>query len=140
MIFVDTNILIDIASADPQWMDWSIDALTHASRRGPLVINAIVYSEFSLGFASEAACDAEIERIGLRYLDLPKSAAFSAAIAFREYRKKGGARTSALPDFFIGAHASALRSPAADARCGTVSDVFSRGGGADGGLRPTEPS
>ena len=62
MILVDTNILIDVASADPVWMNRSIDALTAASRRGPLVINAIVYAEFSLGFASEAACDAEIER------------------------------------------------------------------------------
>ncbi len=111
MIFVDTNVLIDVASADPNWMEWSIDALTEATRRGPLVINAVVYSEFSLGFASEAACDAEVERFGLRYLDLPKSAAFRAAVAFREYRRRGGAKTNVLPDFFIGAHASVLGVP-----------------------------
>ena len=94
MIFVDTNVLIDVASADPNWMDWSIDALTRATRRSPLVINAIVYSEFSLGFSSEAACEAEIERFGLRCLDLPKSSAFPAAVAFREYR---GVAASARP-------------------------------------------
>ncbi len=75
MIFVDTDILIDVASADPQWMDWSIDALANASRRGPLVINAIVFAEFSLGFANEAACDAEIDRFGLRFLDRAEKAA-----------------------------------------------------------------
>ncbi len=111
MIFVDTNVLIDVASADPNWMEWSIDALTEATRRGPLVINAVVYSEFSLGFASKAACDAEIERFDLRYLDLPKSAAFRAAVAFRDYRRRGGAKTNVLPDFFIGAHASVLGVP-----------------------------
>ena len=111
MIFVDTDILIDVASADPQWMDWSIDALANASRRGPLVINAIVFAEFSLGFANEAACDAEIDRFGLTFLDLPKSAAWRAAIAFRDYRRNGGKRTSVLPDFFIGAHASLLDFP-----------------------------
>ncbi len=111
MILVDTNILIDVASADPVWMNRSIDALTAASRRGPLVINAIVYAEFSLGFASEAACDAEIERFGLRYLDISRAASFRAAQAFRAYRTNGGKRASALPDFFIGAHASALAIP-----------------------------
>jgi predicted nucleic acid-binding protein len=124
MTFVDTNILIDIASADPRWMERSIDALTRASRRGPLVINAIVYSEFSLGFASEAACDAEIERMGLRYLDLPTSAAFRAAVAFREYRRQGGARKSALPDFFIGAHASVLKVPLLTRDAGRYRNYF----------------
>ncbi len=111
MILVDTNILIDIASGDENWSEWSISALTGAMARGPLAINAIIYSEFSLGFVSEAACDAEIERFGFVFLDLPKSAAFVAGRAFRDYRKKGGARSSALPDFFIGAHASALGVP-----------------------------
>ena len=36
---------------------------------------------------------------------LPFEAAFAAGKAFVAYRKRGGARTSPLPDFFIGAHA-----------------------------------
>jgi predicted nucleic acid-binding protein len=111
VILVDTNILIDIASGDENWSEWSIDALASAMTRGPLAINVIIYSEFSLGFASEAACDAEIARFGLTFLDLPKSAGFRAGRAFRDYRKNGGTRGSALPDFFIGAHASALGVP-----------------------------
>lgn len=111
MILVDTNILIDIASGDENWAEWSINALAGAMSRGPLAINAIIYSEFSLGFTSEKACDAEIERFGLTFLDLPKSAAFLAGRAFREYRKRGGSRSRALPDFFIGAHARVLGAP-----------------------------
>ncbi len=112
MIFVDTNILIDIASGDPQWFEWSIGVLSAARLdRAPLLINAIIYAEFSLGFATNADCDAEIERLGVVFADLPKSAAFRAGLAFLEYRRRGGARSSPLPDFFIGAHASVLRAP-----------------------------
>ena len=112
MIFVDTNILIDIASGDLAWFEWSIGALEVARReRTPLIINAVVYAEFSLGFASESDCDAEIERLGLVFLDVPKAAAYRAGVAFRVYRRSGGLKTSPLPDFFIGAHASVLGVP-----------------------------
>ncbi|MGD9658795.1 MAG: type II toxin-antitoxin system VapC family toxin [Methylocystis sp.] len=111
MILVDTNILIDIASGDAIWAERSINALADAMLRGPLAINAIIYSEFSLGFSTEAACDAEITRFDLLFLDLPRTAGFRAGRAFRDYRRRGGARSSALPDFFIGAHASVLGAP-----------------------------
>jgi hypothetical protein len=42
---------------------------------------------------------------GVRRLALPYSAAWPAAAAFTAYRKRGGRRTTPLPDFVIGAHA-----------------------------------
>jgi predicted nucleic acid-binding protein len=125
MILVDTNVLIDIASGDPKWAQWSIDALSVAAARGPIAINAIVYAEFSLGFETEAACDAEIARFGLTFLDLPKAAAFRAARAFRAYRARGGARPTPLPDFFIGAHASVLGVPLLTRDAGRYGAYFS---------------
>jgi predicted nucleic acid-binding protein len=49
---------------------------------------------------------------------LPYEAGFIAGRAFVEYRRRGGARTSPLPDFFIGAHAAiaGLRPLTRDAR------------------------
>jgi predicted nucleic acid-binding protein len=41
-------------------------------------------------------------------LDFPKEALFLAAKAFLKYKKKRGARSSPLPDFFIGAQAAVL--------------------------------
>ena len=108
MIFVDTNILIDIATDNPAWADWSRQALTAARARGPLLINAIVYAEFAIPFAAQADCEAEIEKFDLTLAEISKSVAFRAAQAFRLYRGAGGARAAALPDFFIGAHASWL--------------------------------
>jgi len=105
LIFVDTNILIDIATGNRAWADWSRQAIVSAHARGPLLINAIVYAEFAIGFEAQSDCDAEIENFDLTLAEIPKSAAFRAAQAFRLYRR-AGARTAALPDFFIGAHAS----------------------------------
>jgi predicted nucleic acid-binding protein len=42
LIFVDTNILIDIATGNPAWLDWSRQAIASAHARGPLLINVIV--------------------------------------------------------------------------------------------------
>jgi predicted nucleic acid-binding protein len=41
-----------------------------------------------------------------RRLALPYEAGFVAGRAFVEYRRRGGVRTSPLPDFYIGAHAA----------------------------------
>lgn len=111
MTFVDTNILIDVTSGNPVWADWSRQALASAHARGPLLINAIVYAEFAIGFESQSDCEAEIGDLDLTLAEMPSSAAFRAAQAFRSYRRSGGARSAVLPDFFIGAHASIAASP-----------------------------
>jgi predicted nucleic acid-binding protein len=111
LIFVDTNILIDVAIGNPAWAEWSHQALASARARGPLLINAIVYAEFAIGFEAQLDCDAEIEKFDLTVAETPVSAAFRAAQAFRLYRRSGGVRSSALPDFFIGAHASVAAAP-----------------------------
>lgn len=111
MTFVDTNILIDIATGNPIWADWSSHAIASARARGPLAINAIVYAEFATAFEAQSDCDEEIEKFDLTLVEIPKSGAYRAAQAFRAYRRGGGARTDSLPDFFIGAHASVAATP-----------------------------
>jgi predicted nucleic acid-binding protein len=108
LILVDTNILIDIATANATWAEWSRQALVAAHAKGPVLFNAIVYSEFAIGFDHEADCDAEIEAFDLTFADNPTRAAFRATQAFRRYRNAGGMRPAPPPDFFIGGHASAL--------------------------------
>ena len=111
MTFVDTNILIDVASGNPEWAGWSRRAIVSAHARGRLLINAIVYSEFAVGFEAQPDCDAEIAKFDLTLVEISTSAAFRAAQAFRSYRRAGGARSTALPDFLIGAHASVAAAP-----------------------------
>ena len=47
---VDTNVLLDVFTGDPQWASWSGDALERAGRAGALVINPIVYAELAPRF------------------------------------------------------------------------------------------
>lgn len=109
--FVDTNILLDIVTADPQWADWSVQMLETAAERGPLVGNAVTYAELSLSFSDVAETDEATRRFGLEIEAIPPTALFNAGRAFLAYRRRGGVRTSALPDFFIGAHAESLGVP-----------------------------
>ncbi len=71
-----------------------------------LVINALVYAEVSVGFATIEELEAAIPRDLYRREDLPYEAAFLAGKVFLRYRQGGGAKRSPLPDFYIGAHAA----------------------------------
>lgn len=102
---MDTNVLLDLFTDDPRWVDWSAEHLAQAFDHGPVLINPIVYAELSVGFDRiEDLEDALPDRIERE--DLPWEAGFLAGRCFREYRRRGGARRSPLPDFYIGAHAT----------------------------------
>lgn len=104
-MLVDTNVLLDIVTDDPQWAAWSIRQLDAASLKGPLAINDVVYAELSVRFSSIEALDSVLAEFGVAIAAMPRSALFLAGKAFLQYRAAGGARTGVLPDFFIGAHA-----------------------------------
>jgi len=106
MILVDSNVIIDVLTRDPAWRAWSEAALGEAADRDELVINPIIYAEIASGFATMAELDLHLGSDMFRRLPLPYEAGFVAGRAFVEYRRRGGLRTSPLPDFYIGAHAA----------------------------------
>lgn len=106
MLLVDTNVLLDVFEDDPVWADWSVGQLRAQAQVHDLVINPVIYAELSLAFDSPAALDAATDGLGVVYEELPRAALFLAGRAFLTYRRAGGARTSVLPDFFVGAHAA----------------------------------
>ena len=108
---VDTNVLLDLATDDPHWADWSIRALEAAAERGPLVVNDISYAELSVRFARMEDVDAFLATGGFAVEATPRSALFLAGKAFLAYRTRGGTRTGVLPDFLIGAHAAVSEWP-----------------------------
>tara|TARA_R100000655_G_C2957808_1_gene188366 strand:+ start:146 stop:559 length:414 start_codon:yes stop_codon:yes gene_type:complete len=106
LTLVDTNVLLDLVTDDPQFADWSIAQLEAASLVGPLLINDVIYAELSVRYDSKEQLDAFISGIGLKREPIPDAALFLAGKVFRKYRKAGGMRSGVLPDFFIGAHAA----------------------------------
>lgn len=103
---VDSNVLLDVLTEDPRWSSWSMDALAAQGDRDVLAINPIIYAEVSIGVVRIEELDAALPPPTFHRLALPWEAAFLAGKCFLAYRKRGGARTSPLPDFYIGAHAS----------------------------------
>ena len=105
-VLVDSNVLLDVATGDPTWSDWSSAILERLADEAILVINALVYAEVSVGFSTIEAVEEALPRDLFRREDLPYEAAFLAGKCFLEYRRGGGAKRSPLPDFYIGAHAA----------------------------------
>jgi len=102
----DTNVLLDIATADSRWLAWSEEQLRVAAAQGPIFINPIIYAELAPAFASVADLDRWLEPAVFQRLPLPYAAGWLAAQAYLKYRQSGGTKTSPLPDFYIGAHAA----------------------------------
>ncbi len=103
---MDTNVLIDVLQRDPVWASWSDSSLERAVDEAIVVINPIVYGELSLGFPTVEELDNALEPHLFEREGLPYAAAFLAGRAFLAYRRRGGSRTSPMPDFYIGAHAA----------------------------------
>ena len=105
---VDSNVIIDIISEDARWRVWSINTLAdHESA----FVNPLVFAELCYVKPSPDEVDGLLRSLDLGYRELTKDALFLAAQAYKLYRLRGGAKTSPLPDFFIGAHAAALGVP-----------------------------
>lgn len=103
---VDSNVLLDIVTEDPTWLDWSTDALAEAAEAGPLCINPVIYSEVSIRFSTVEALEDALPPRDYRREPIPWAAAFLAGKVFLDYRRNKGTRATTLPDFFIGAHAA----------------------------------
>jgi predicted nucleic acid-binding protein len=108
---VDTNVLLDIVTDDPNWANWSIEQLETASVEGPLLINDVVYAELAVRYGRIEDLEAILNQAGIEIAPIPRPALFLAGKVFTQYRRSGGVRTGVLPDFFIGSHAAVSRLP-----------------------------
>ena len=103
---VDSSVLLDILTDDPEWAAWSLQAVARARDEGRLAINPIVYAEVSTGFDRIEDLDEAVPIRDFEREPLPYEVGFVAGKAFLAYRKRGGQHRSPLPDFYIGAHAA----------------------------------
>jgi predicted nucleic acid-binding protein len=104
-ILVDSCVLLDLFTNDPDWADWSENVLSQYRQRNSLYINSIIYTEVSIGFNRIEEVEAALELTGIKVLEMPREALFLAGKVFLNYKKHKGTKRSTLPDFYIGAHA-----------------------------------
>ena len=117
-VLVDANVLLDVVTDNAQWGGWSASKLQELADTSPLAINPLIYAEVSAGFERIEDLERAVPRELYLRVPLPYEAAFLAEKCFLRYRRRGGARRSPLPDFYIGAHAAVagLRLLTRDAR------------------------
>ena len=111
MTLVDSNVILDLVTRDPHYLQWSKSQLVERELHGPLAINDVVFAEICGRSRNLANAESIVAAGGFVQLALPRAALFRAAQAFKLYRSRDGQRTGVLPDFFIGAHAEILGCP-----------------------------
>jgi hypothetical protein len=72
----------------------------------PLLINDAIFAETSIRFPMMGNFEAALTEAGIAVAPIPRMALFLAGKTSVQYRNAGGARSSVLPDFFIGAQAA----------------------------------
>lgn len=105
-VIVDSSVLLDVVTDDPEWSDRSRAAVASLSAHRQLVINTVIFAEVSISFDRIEDVEEHLASDIFRREEVPYEAAFLAGKAYLAYRRRGGGRRSPLPDFFIGAHAA----------------------------------
>jgi predicted nucleic acid-binding protein len=108
-VMVDSNVLLDVMTQDPAWLEWSSGTLERCAEDSVLCIDPVIYAEVSVRFERIEELEAALPADLVERLSVPYEAAFLAAKCFLDYRRRGGKRRWTLPDFFIGAHAALER-------------------------------
>ncbi len=103
-IFIDSCVLLDLFTDDPNRGEWSENILEKYSQTNTLYINSIVYTEISIGFNKIEELETAISELDIKVLEIPREALFLTGKMYLKYRKNKGIKDSPLPNFFIGAH------------------------------------
>lgn len=101
---VDSSVLLDVLTDDPDHGAPSLRALQLARRQGRIVVCPVVWSELRAFFDSEGAMETLTEA-GVYFDPFDRGVADLAGEMWREYRRRGGERTRLLADFLVAAHA-----------------------------------
>ena len=126
MLLVDTNVLLDVVTGDPQWLEWSQRQLKTLALQTRLIINPIVYSELSIGFRRIEEVELILETASVEVEEIPRSALFLAGKVFRTYRTRRGTKIRCPARLLHRGARCGSGSEAADARCPAVSQLFPR--------------
>jgi predicted nucleic acid-binding protein len=99
---IDSNILIDIVSADLKYGPSSREAVENCAQEGSLIICAEVVAEFATGCSSATDSLAILQALTISYLDIGMQGA--AEVGEVRSRKSKGGRM--LADYMIAVHAA----------------------------------
>lgn len=102
---VDSSVLLDVLTEDPQFAVASEAALTAAFALGSIVVCPVVWAELRAHFEAPQPLQELFAAAGIRFDAFDEACADLAGEHWRTYRKRGGKRAHLIPDFLVGAHA-----------------------------------
>ncbi len=102
---VDTNVLLDLFGADETYGELSAAAVRTCSTEGRLVACEVVWAELGGLFQSPDDATGALSQLEVDFSAIEQETALAAGDVWREYRRRGGARTRLVSDFLVGAHA-----------------------------------
>ena len=103
---VDTNVLLDVFTADPRFGFPSRAALASCLQQGSLVVCEVVWAETAAAFPTRPAFERAMQKLDVGFDPLAPRTGQEAGAAWRRYRQASGTRRRILADFLIGAHAA----------------------------------
>lgn len=104
---VDTNVLLDIFTADPRHGPSSRDVLRRCLAEGSLIACDLVWAEVAAAFEDAPAVVRAMDGLEIGYDGVDQETALAAGLAWARRRAAGGAHRRIVPDLIIGAHAAA---------------------------------
>jgi len=102
---VDSNILLDLLTPDPEFVDASQALLQEFGDQHRLVIAPEVYAELAPQAGSIPHLDEILDGMSIVVLPTNLAVARLAGAAWKQYHLRGGKKGRVINDFFIGAHA-----------------------------------
>lgn len=102
---VDTSVILDVLSANPEFGPMSLRAMADSQKLGAVMACDVVWGEVGAWFASPDDAAASMSQMGIRFAALDPEVAAAAGRVWRGYRDAQQTRDRLLPDFMIGTHA-----------------------------------
>jgi predicted nucleic acid-binding protein len=103
-VILDSNVLIDLL--DPDSPEAVRSCVMKLGEQHEMRINEIVFAEIAHAYEDASEVLEMLDTIGIALVRLTLPECHLAGRAFAEYRRRGGDRTTILPDFLIGAQAA----------------------------------
>jgi predicted nucleic acid-binding protein len=98
---VDTNVLLDLVTNDPDWSGWSIAQLEEAALKGPLCINDVVYAELSVRYARIEDLEAMLDDAAIEVARTPRVGAHAAVSGLPLLTRDGGRYRTYFPSMAL---------------------------------------
>ena len=103
---VDTNVLLDVFTADREHGERSREVLRNCLAEGGLVASSIVWTEVATLFEpNPSAAEKAMDTLGVVFVPSEREAALLASGFWQVYRQRVGDARRIAADFIIGAHA-----------------------------------